>query len=83
MQARDIVRFEGPFGEFGFAEDAQAAPRPAVLVAGGTGIAPVKAMLEAAAQSGVKRALHVYWGSRHRDPDSTRSKRLRRIHARA
>jgi CDP-4-dehydro-6-deoxyglucose reductase, E3 len=67
MQVNDIVRFEGPFGDFGFADDAQAMRRPAILVAGGTGIAPVKAMLEAAAQSGVQRELHVYWGSRHRD----------------
>jgi CDP-4-dehydro-6-deoxyglucose reductase, E3 len=67
MQAHDIVRFEGPFGEFGLAEDAQAVSRPAILVAGGTGIAPIKAMLEADAQSSPQRELHVYWGSRHRD----------------
>jgi CDP-4-dehydro-6-deoxyglucose reductase len=67
MQVHDIVRFEGPFGEFGFAEDAQAVSRPAILVAGGTGIAPIKAMLEADAQSGMPRELHLYWGSRRRD----------------
>ena len=67
MQINDIVRFEGPFGDFGFADDAQATRRPAILVAGGTGIAPIKAMLEAAAQRDVQRELHVYWGSRHRD----------------
>jgi CDP-4-dehydro-6-deoxyglucose reductase len=67
LQLRDIVRFEGPFGEFGFCDDAQAARRPAILVAGGTGIAPIKAMLEAAEQSGALRELHLYWGSRHRD----------------
>jgi CDP-4-dehydro-6-deoxyglucose reductase len=71
MQVRDIVRFEGPFGEFGFSNEAQAdvkaAQRPAILVAGGTGIAPIKAMLEAAEQNGIERELHLYWGSRHRD----------------
>jgi CDP-4-dehydro-6-deoxyglucose reductase len=67
MQVRDIVRFEGPFGEFGFCGDAEAARRPAILVAGGTGIAPIKAMLEAAEQSGARRELHLYWGSRHWD----------------
>jgi CDP-4-dehydro-6-deoxyglucose reductase, E3 len=67
MQVRDIVRFEGPFGEFGFCDDAQAIQRPAILVAGGTGIAPIKAMLEAAEQNGVRRELHLYWGSRRRD----------------
>jgi CDP-4-dehydro-6-deoxyglucose reductase, E3 len=67
MQVRDIVRFEGPSGEFGFCDDAQAALRPAILVAGGTGIAPIKAMLEAAGQGGAPREPHVYWGSRHRE----------------
>jgi CDP-4-dehydro-6-deoxyglucose reductase, E3 len=67
MQVRDILRFEGPFGEFGFRNNAEAAGRPAILVAGGTGIAPIKAMLEAAAQDGTRRELYLYWGSRHRD----------------
>jgi CDP-4-dehydro-6-deoxyglucose reductase len=67
MQLGDIVRFEGPFGEFGLSDDAKASKRPAVLVAGGTGIAPIMAMLEAREQSGVPCELYVYWGSRHRD----------------
>ncbi len=60
----DIVRFEGPFGEFGFAADSA---RPAILLAGGTGIAPIMAMLESHLQTGKKRALHLYWGSRHKN----------------
>lgn len=67
MQFRDIVRFEGPFGEFGSSDDAKAGKRPAVLVAGGTGIAPIMAMLEAREQSGAPCELYVYWGSRRRD----------------
>ena len=67
MQVRDIVRFEGPFGEFGFAQDAPATRRPAILVAGGTGVAPIKAMLEAAEQSGTQHKRYLYWGSRHRN----------------
>ena len=63
MRPRDVVRFEGPFGEFGFAD---AGERPAILLAGGTGIAPLKAMIEAAGQTGMQRALHLYWGSRCR-----------------
>ena len=65
MSVGDIVRFEGPFGEFGFADEPT--PRPAILLAGGTGIAPIKAMLEAAARETVPREIHVYWGSRHKD----------------
>ena len=81
MQVRDILRFEGPFGEFGFCDDATAAQRPAILLAGGTGIAPIKAMLEAFEQGGMQRELHLYWGSRHRDGlyalDAVRGESLR------
>ena len=62
LRPRDIVRFEGPFGEFGFSGDAA---RPAILLAGGTGIAPIMAMLESLSQTENMPALHLYWGSRH------------------
>jgi CDP-4-dehydro-6-deoxyglucose reductase, E3 len=64
LQPRDILRFEGPFGEFGFADHAG---RPAILLAGGTGIAPIKAMLESLSQRDNRRELHLYWGCRHKD----------------
>jgi CDP-4-dehydro-6-deoxyglucose reductase len=64
LQPRDILRFEGPFGEFGFTDDAD---RPVILLAGGTGIAPIKAMLESLAQTDNRRELHLYWGCRHKD----------------
>jgi CDP-4-dehydro-6-deoxyglucose reductase, E3 len=64
LQPRDIVRFEGPFGEFGFADDSE---RPVILLAGGTGIAPIKAMLESLKPTDNRRELHLYWGCRHRD----------------
>ncbi|HEY2534462.1 MAG TPA: 2Fe-2S iron-sulfur cluster-binding protein [Xanthobacteraceae bacterium] len=60
MRPRDIVRFEGPFGDLRFADDSG---RPAILVAGGTGIAPLKAILESASTR-PPRELHLYWGSR-------------------
>ncbi len=63
LRPRDIVRFEGPFGEFGFSGDGA---RPAILLAGGTGIAPIMAMLESLLQTENNRALYLYWGSRHR-----------------
>ncbi len=62
LRPRDIVRFEGPFGEFGFSGDAA---RPAILLAGGTGIAPIMAMLESLSQTENERPLYLYWGSRH------------------
>jgi CDP-4-dehydro-6-deoxyglucose reductase len=64
LRLRDILRFEGPFGEFGFAA---ATERPAIFLAGGTGIAPIKAILESLSPAANKRELHLYWGSRHED----------------
>jgi CDP-4-dehydro-6-deoxyglucose reductase, E3 len=63
LQVGDILRFEGPFGEFGFSDSNE---RPAVLLAGGTGIAPIKAMLQSLAPE-QQQKLHVYWGSRRKD----------------
>jgi CDP-4-dehydro-6-deoxyglucose reductase, E3 len=80
LQPRDILRFEGPFGEFGFADDAN---RPVIFLAGGTGIAPIKAMLESFAQTDNRRELHLYWGCRHKDGfyaiDEIRATRVARV----
>jgi CDP-4-dehydro-6-deoxyglucose reductase, E3 len=64
LQPRDILRFEGPFGEFGFADESE---RPVILLAGGTGLAPIKAMLESLTPAENRREIHLYWGSRHKD----------------
>lgn len=64
MKARDIMRINGPLGGFYLRESSQ----PAILLAGGTGFAPIKSMVEAALARGEKRPLHVYWGARAR-PD--------------
>jgi len=36
-----------------------------IFVAGATGFAPVKSLLEQAFRDGIKRPLHFYWGVRH------------------
>jgi CDP-4-dehydro-6-deoxyglucose reductase len=61
MKERDILRLEGPFGTF-FLRDESA--KPIVLVASGTGFAPIKALIEAAFKKGVKRPMRLYWGAR-------------------
>jgi CDP-4-dehydro-6-deoxyglucose reductase len=61
MQEKDLLRFQGPFGMFFLREDSD---RPAILVAGGTGFAPIKGILEYAFAKGVTRPLHLYWGVR-------------------
>jgi len=65
MKVRDIVRFEGPFGTFFLHEDSD---KPIVLLASGTGFAPIKAIIEHALHVGVTRPMTLYWGGRVR-PD--------------
>ena len=61
MKERAIVRFEGPLGSFYLREDSD---KPMVLVAGGTGFAPVKAVIEHAFHKGIDRQMVLYWGVR-------------------
>ncbi|MEK7206514.1 MAG: CDP-6-deoxy-delta-3,4-glucoseen reductase [Pseudomonadota bacterium] len=43
-----------------------ATDKPMILVAGGTGFAPIKGMLEHAMAQGITRPMHLYWGVRAR-----------------
>ena len=61
MRPGDRVRFEGPLGSFFLREDSE---KPMIFVAGSTGFAPVKSMLEYAFSRGVKRRMLLYWGVR-------------------
>ena len=61
MQEKAIVRFEGPLGTFFLRENS----RPILMMAGGTGFAPLKAMLEDLYFSGFKREVHLFWGARN------------------
>jgi len=63
MKVRDILRFNGPHGSFHLREDS---PKPVILVAGGTGFAPIKAIVEHAIAEGCERPLHLYWGAKAR-----------------
>ncbi|MBP8296035.1 MAG: cytochrome b N-terminal domain-containing protein [Burkholderiales bacterium] len=60
MKAGDAVHFEGPLGASAIRDGA----KPMIFVAGATGFAPVKSMLEYAFASGFKRPLLLYWGVR-------------------
>ena len=61
MKERDILRVEGPFGSFFLREDDDA---PIVLLASGTGFAPIKAIIEHMRATGVARPTVLYWGCR-------------------
>ncbi len=61
MQEKALLRIEGPLGSFYLREDSD---RPIILIAGGTGFAPVKAMVEHAIETGIERPIQLYWGVR-------------------
>jgi CDP-4-dehydro-6-deoxyglucose reductase len=61
MKERDILRFEGPQGTFFLREDSA---KPIVLVASGTGFAPIKSIIENALHKGIDRPMTLYWGGR-------------------
>jgi CDP-4-dehydro-6-deoxyglucose reductase, E3 len=61
MKVGDTIRFEGPLGSFFLREDST---KPIIFVAGATGFAPVKSMIEHAFHKQVKRRIVLYWGVR-------------------
>ncbi|MDX1518599.1 MAG: CDP-6-deoxy-delta-3,4-glucoseen reductase [Gammaproteobacteria bacterium] len=63
LKDKALLRLEGPFGTFCFNEDS---PRPVIMVAGGTGFAPVKSIMEHLLAAGIDRPVHLYWGVRSR-----------------
>ncbi len=65
MKEKDILRLEGPFGSFFLREDgADATHKPIVLLASGTGLAPIKAIVEHMRAAGIARPATLYWGCR-------------------
>ena len=63
MKEKEILRIEGPFGSFFLREDSA---RPIVLLASGTGFAPIKAIIEHMQFKGMGRPAALYWGCRSR-----------------
>jgi CDP-4-dehydro-6-deoxyglucose reductase len=55
-----LLRIEGPLGRFIY----QGGPGPVLFIAGGTGFAPIKAMLGQALAEASAADLHLYWGAR-------------------
>ena len=61
MKEKEILRIEGPYGSFHLRDDS---PKPMVLLASGTGFAPVKALIEHMQHKGITRPTVLYWGGR-------------------
>ncbi len=77
MKEKDLLRFQGPLGTFFLREDGppagtdgattqndSAPDRPIIFMAGGTGLAPIKGIIEHAFYVGMRRPMHLYWGVR-------------------
>jgi len=62
MKVGDTLRFEGPRGSFTLRDSTH----PILFVAGATGFAPIKSIVEDAFQRGVQRPMRLYWGVRQR-----------------
>lgn len=60
---KTLLRIEGPLGGFFLREDS---PRPILMLAGGTGFAPIKSMLMHLMERGFERSVHFFWGARRR-----------------
>lgn len=63
MQVGDTLRFEGPLGHFTLSDSAH----PILFVAGATGFAPIKSIVEDAFARGLTRPMWLYWGVRKKD----------------
>ena len=61
MKEKEILRVEGPLGSFFLREDSD---KPIVLLASGTGFAPIKALIEHMQHKGITRPATLYWGGR-------------------
>ncbi|MFZ3140042.1 CDP-6-deoxy-delta-3,4-glucoseen reductase [Polaromonas sp.] len=61
MKEKEILRIEGPYGSFFLREDSD---KPLVLLASGTGFAPLKALIEHMQYKNITRPAVLYWGGR-------------------
>ncbi len=63
LKEKDILRMEGPFGTFFLREESA---KPMILLASGTGFAPIKALIEQLQHKASNRPVVLYWGCRRR-----------------
>jgi NAD(P)H-flavin reductase/ferredoxin len=64
MQVGEELTFEGPLGSFTRHDNTE---RPILFIAGATGFAPVKSIVEDALARGIRRPMSIYWGVRQRE----------------
>ncbi len=64
MAVRDVHRLELPLGSFFLREKSD---KPIVMLASGTGFAPIRSIVEYSLQRGHTRPITLYWGGRRRE----------------
>ena len=62
LQEKAIMRLEAPMGSFFLREDSN---KPIIFLATGTGIAPIKGIIEHMLHNNIKREIALYFGARH------------------
>lgn len=60
MPEKAILRIEAPFGSFFLREEST---KPIIMVAGGTGFAPIKGIIEHMLHHNIQRDVILYWGA--------------------
>ena len=61
LQVGEQLKLELPHGDFWLREDSD---RPMLMVAGGTGFAPIKSIVDHIVRQKLPRTIHLYWGAR-------------------
>lgn len=61
LQEKAIMRIEAPLGSFYLREDSQ---KPIIMIAGGTGFAPIKGIIEYMIEADIQREVTLYWGAK-------------------
>jgi NAD(P)H-flavin reductase len=62
LQRGDLLKLEAPFGDFVLRES----DKPILFVAGSTGFAPIRSIIEDMLTKDIKRPMTLYWGARTR-----------------
>jgi CDP-4-dehydro-6-deoxyglucose reductase/3-phenylpropionate/trans-cinnamate dioxygenase ferredoxin reductase subunit len=63
LSVGDKLQIEAPYGDFYL----RASARPVILLASGTGFAPIKSIIDTSMHAGNRRPMHLYWGARSRE----------------
>ena len=63
LKVRDLLEIEVPLGNFYLREEHS---KPIIMVASGTGFAPIKSIINYANHKHIDRPIHFYWGAKKR-----------------